>query len=216
MDFVGKTAVADDGRNPIVVFVFPSRSGTDYLSAVGIQMDFIVQHRSFGGFYYREHCQTRYSQQGADARPAKSVVRAACDYLHVFVRHFGSGNAGGALLPDSGEKDIGQNAHHGDDRQLGVRGYRFRYLRNADGRHLGKRSLGTLLELGPERDVGGSHMARLFDLYPLPASQNIKKQHIDDHAACRVCSVAGLLVRRQLPAIGTRTKRAYLFDEVGR
>ena len=39
--------------------------------------------------------------------------------------------------------------------------------RHADGRTLGKRSLGTLLELGFEGDVGGYHLAGLPHLYPL-------------------------------------------------
>jgi len=61
-----------------------------YLPPLGLPLDIVVHHVALRGVHHREHHQTRYPQQGADARAAKPVVRTTRDHLHVLIRDPGA------------------------------------------------------------------------------------------------------------------------------
>lgn len=104
----------------------------------------------------------------------------------------------------------------GTDREMEITdnlvyvGLSFMTLGMLHGCHLGKRSLGTLLGMGSERDMGRHYLAVISCLYslstvppPLHPPFSVDHHH-------RFLPVADVLVGNQLPAVGTGDERAYL------
>ena len=58
----------------------------------------------------------------------------------------------------------------------------------------GQRSLGTLLGLGPERDLGGSYLVRLSGVYPFQIGKPLKARPGVDYSVSIICPVANVLV----------------------
>ena len=102
----------------------------------------------------------------ADAGTPKSLVCPTRDRLYDGLCTLGSSCFDVALsLVFQEKRSHGKrNIHHRRPRLCRTF---FHNTRHADGRTLGKRSLGTLLELGSEGDVGGYHLAGLPHLYSL-------------------------------------------------
>ena len=86
-------------------------------------------------------------------------------------------------------------------RQTGIYRRRLPHDRDAHRCYMGKSRMGTLLELGPERDVGGSNMGRVSALhapaYPAPH----RAAHTVRHTHRIVPVVADMLVRSKLHAV---------------
>ena len=91
----------------------------------------------------------------------------------------------------------------------------FHNTRHADGRTLGKRSLGTLLELGSEGDVGGYHLAGLPHLYPLSLVQAAQSATRTLDANHLFLSFADVLVGYQLSPFCPRLERTYVQLTIG-
>lgn len=75
---------------------------------------------------------------------------------------------------------------------------------------VGQRSVGNLLVLGPQRDLGGSHMAGLSGVYPLstPSPFGRRRGPVDSHR--QLPAAANVLVGNQLPAFVTGHQRPYV------
>ena len=73
---------------------------------------------------------------------------------------------------------------------------------------LGERSLGALLELGPERDLGGSDLAGQSAVYTLPVSEEQTIQGSPWNTGVLFYLAASLLVRCKLSTFGTGQQRA--------
>ena len=77
-------------------------------------------------------------------------------------------------------------------------------------RTVGKRSLGTLLGMGSQGNVGRGHMAGLSGLHP-PATgrqRKLKGRAVDTRHQLR--AAADVLVGHQFPAVGTGSQHTYL------
>jgi hypothetical protein len=75
---------------------------------------------------------------------------------------------------------------------------------------LGKRGVGQLLGMGPERNLGGNHMVYLSHLYSLSASRLIVATHRHSIAGSRFRVSASLLVGYQLSACCAKHEYAHL------
>ena len=75
---------------------------------------------------------------------------------------------------------------------------------------LGKRGLGTLLGMGPERDLGSHYVVLLFSVHSLPPYSYAPSAVGSMGTADIVCVAPDVLVGHQLSAIGTRQFCTYL------
>ena len=76
-------------------------------------------------------------------------------------------------------------------------------MRYADGMYLGERSMGTLLVMGSQRDMGFCHCCFIFGVYPYAATANTSLCDLMD--AARIVYFADDNVDRgELSAGGTR------------
>ena len=76
---------------------------------------------------------------------------------------------------------------------------------NADGSYLGEGSMGALLGLGPERDMGGSYLVLLSGIYPFQTGQTVEESSGINHSVSIICLITNVLVWNQLSSIGTRS-----------
>ena len=75
---------------------------------------------------------------------------------------------------------------------------------------LGERGLGTLLGLGPERNLGSCHLVCLFGVYPCAFARRSLSSCGTMGIDCFFRAAADVLVGHQLFAFSTRSKRAHL------
>ena len=75
---------------------------------------------------------------------------------------------------------------------------------------LGQGCLGTLLGLGPERDLGSHYLVSLFSLYPLSSVPTFTPEAGPHHAHRVLLPAANVLVGHQLLAFSAGSQRAYL------
>lgn len=104
----------------------------------------------------------------------------------------------------------------GNNRQSRLRRTVVYDSRYAHGCHLGKRSLGTLLGMGSERDMGRHYLAVISCLYSLSAVPPPLHPPFSVAHHHRFLPVADVLVGNQLPAVGTGDERAYLQPDLNR
>lgn len=98
----------------------------------------------------------------------------------------------------------------GNNRQSRLRRTVVYDSRYAHGCHLGKRSLGTLLGMGSERDMGRHYLAVISCLYSLSAVPPPLHPPFSVAHHHRFLPITDVLVGNQLPAVGTGDERAYL------
>ena len=70
--------------------------------------------------------------------------------------------------------------------------------------------MGTLLELGPERNMGSHDMGVLSGIYPLQTPPEPETQNGIEYITRFVRSFANVLVRHQLPSIRARGERSHV------
>ena len=75
------------------------------------------------------------------------------------------------------------------------------YIRNAQRRIVGKGSMGRLLELGPERNLGRHNMGNLPYLHTFPHLRQTKQPVCQYYCHLRISRPANVLVRCELPAV---------------
>ena len=162
-----------------------------------------------GSLRLHQSLQTRNPFQNADAGITKPMVCTSCDCLHDGIRTAGrcSRHVG---VPAFLQKGGRYRQRDGNNRQSRLRRTVVYDSRYAHGCHLGKRSLGTLLGMGSERDMGRHHLAVISYLYSLSAVPPPLHPPFSVAHHHRFLPVADVLVGNQLPAVGTGDERAYL------
>ena len=202
-------AAPHTGRDTPVVQFLSSSGGHNCLQPLAIQVDIGLLDPPGGSLRLHQSLQTRNPFQNADAGITKPMVCTSCDCLHDGIRTAGrcSRHVG---VPAFLQKGSRHRQRDGNNRQSRLRRTVVYDSRYAHGCHLGKRSLGTLLGMGSERDMGRHYLAVISCLYslsavppPLHPSFSVAHHH-------RFLSVADVLVGNQLPAVGTGDERAYL------
>ena len=73
----------------------------------------------------------------------------------------------------------------------------------ADRGYLGERGLGTLLGLGPQRNMGGSYLVLLSGVYPFQIGQTVEESSGINHSVSIICLITNVLVWNQLSSIST-------------
>lgn len=88
------------------------------------------------------------------------------------------------------------------------------HARYADGRAMGQGSLGTLLELGPQGDVGRHHIAFLSGLHPLPTRSTRPPQSRTVHRSRHLLPLADELVGHQLSPLSPWRQHPHLLHVI--
>ena len=103
---------------------------------------------------------------------------------------------------------------NGYDRQFGEHRLGFYHYWHAVWRCMGKRCLGTLLELGPERNVGCGNVVHLSALCSSEARLSVEAQGGSLAAGCWFRVPANVLVGYQLSAFGSRCLNPHLQSQL--
>ena len=83
-------------------------------------------------------------------------------------------------------------------------------IRYAYRSYLGERSLGTLLGLGPERNMGGSDLVCLSGIYSFQIGKTIKGTSGIGYFIGLFCLITNVLVWNQLSSVRTRSQCTYV------
>ena len=137
--------------------------------------------------------QTRDSFQDTDASTAKPLVRTTRHRLHVCLRPLGSRHSHGGVSAVCQER-ANNGRGNGDHRQPRICGTGLLDHRHAFRSLVGQRSVGTLLVMGPQRDLGGHHLVRLSGLYSLSVDATSPPPSVAVDAHRRVPFITNLLV----------------------
>ena len=209
VDNAGAAAAPHNGRDTPVVQFLSSSGGHNRLQPLAIQVDIGLLDPPGGSLRLHQSLQTRNPFQNADAGITKPMVCTSCDCLHDGIRTAGrcSHHVG---VPAFLQKGGRYRQRDGNNRQSRLRRTVVYDSRYAYGCHLGKRSLGTLLGMGSERDMGRHHLAVISCLYSLSAVPPPLHPPFSVAHHHRFLPVADVLVGNQLPAVGTGDERAYL------
>ena len=159
-------------------------------------------------------CRHQYPQTGnpfqdLDARIAESLVRPSRHCLHdVLCRAWSSHGNGSVSAVHQEERCHRRRTRH--HRQPCLCRPVVHHTRYAHGGTLGQGCLGTLLGLGPERDLGSHYLVSLFSLYPLSSVPTFTPEAGPHHAHRVLLPAANVLVGHQLLAFSAGSQRAYL------
>ena len=129
------------------------------------------------------------------------MVHSSCDRVHVLVL------SAGVCVPYRTIRTFHlRKEYSAVSRYPCIYRYSLPYFWNAVRSDMGKGSLGTLLELGPEGDLGSGHMAVLYVVHPSQTYGTDLQEDALSPADILLLMPADVLVGRELPAVCPRQR----------
>lgn len=167
-------------------------------------MDSLFFHSDGGGVYMHQPFQAGNPRQDTNASFAKSLVRASCHRVYVCLCTSRSRYYRGSYSTLD-RQDVYRYSRQSCPARFCLHDHRHA-LRSI----VGKRGLGTLLGMGPKRDVGCDNLVCLPCLYPLPSvPSSFPSSRLVDACPCLYLA-SDVLVGHQLPVRGTGHQHPHL------
>lgn len=160
LDRLKASATKDVGRNAAMVLVLHHSLGTAYVPQVALPMDTIVFDRDIAGIRHNQYPETGDTRPVADACLAELLVHPACHRVYLFLFRTRL-----CIHPRNGRMDPTYKQLLPHNRPSCLYRHGIPDVGNDERGNVGESSLGQLLELGPQRDMGSHYMVHLPALH---------------------------------------------------